>query len=109
MGADPKTYGGDLLNFGYSNSSTDGYCFELARHFRTSPHSSEGKFLPLQDAHPTSLLCEEGSRYPRAQTIPQWRPTQRAETRCCALDLDGENGPILLIDSVYYVKPMFSP
>ena len=48
----------------------------------------------------------EGPRYPRAQTIPQWKPTlilAYAFWLLCSRP-DGKNGPTLLLIHVYYIK-----
>ena len=53
----------------------------------------------------TYLTFLEGSRYPCAQTCGS--PVEadpESETGCCALDLEGNNGPTLPLSDVYYVK-----
>ena len=74
MGADPKTYGGDLLNFSTASTilidpKTDGVCFELAQHFQSLQH-----IYNEQRLHKCALLgmgpvSRSRHPYPRVQTL----------------------------------------
>ena len=49
------------------------------------PIPAQGSLAPgyeINNIH--SYLCEEGPRYPRAQTNPRWKPTLRGTDGCFA-------------------------